>query len=414
VREDYSAYGDAWAYFPHDLARSKAYRWGEDGIAGFCDRYQILCWSLALWNERDAILKERLFGLVPFEANHGEDVKECYFYVDAVPSHAYQRMLYKYPQRAFPYAQLIEENRRRGARDPEFELIDTGIFDDGRYFDVEIEIAKEDDESLLFRITAHNRGPERAPLHLVPQLWFRNTWSWSGADGPRPSIVERDGDLVADDTHAQPLAGLLVSARLGPRVLELPRGARTLFTENETNCERLYGTPSRSRFVKDAFHRRIVDGEQQAVNDERRGTKACGWERVEIDAGASHVMRMRLAPADRGRLSDADLDALVAARRGEADEFYASLHPPRATAEERNVQRQAFAGMIWSKQSYLYDVDIWLDGDDARTPPPQSRERGRNSRWRHLNSMRVMSMPDKWSTPGSPRGISPFTPSSSR
>src|SRR5437764_4484947 len=233
VREDYSANGDAWGFLPHDLARSKAYRWGEDGIAGFCDRYQILCWSLALWNERDPILKERYFGVVPSEGNHGEDVKECYFYLDALPSHAYQRMLYKYPQRAFPYGQLVDENRRRGPGEAEFELIDTGIFDDQRYFDIVIEAAKESEEAIVFRITAHNRGPERAPLHLIPHLWFRNTWSWNSEPVPSPQIAIVDGRVVADDTAARPLAGLLSSSRIGPHVFEVPDDARLLFTDNE-------------------------------------------------------------------------------------------------------------------------------------------------------------------------------------
>nr|MDP9361373.1 glucosidase [Acidobacteriota bacterium] len=307
VREDYSANGDAWSYFPHDLARSKAFRWGEDGIAGFCDRYQILCWSLALWNERDAILKERFFGLVPTEANHGEDVKECYFHLDAVPSHAYQRLLYKYPQRAFPYGQLVDENRRRGPRHPEFELIDTGIFDDGRYFDIVIEVAKEDAGSLVIRITAHNRGPDRAPLHLIPQLWFRNTWSWSGEPVPTPSIsmIDVDGHpaLLADDTHTPALAGLLHDAHVGPHVLEFPSGTQLLFTDNETNGPRVWGpdAQSRSRYVKDAFHRRIIDGEHEAVNPAHTGTKACGWLRVEIAPGASHSMTMRLKPSGTGQ-----------------------------------------------------------------------------------------------------------------
>src|SRR5664279_2799097 len=303
VREDYSANGDAWSYFPHDLARSKAFRWGEDGIAGFCDRYQILCWSLAIWNERDPILKERFFGLVPGEANHGEDVKECYFHLDAVPSHSYQRLLYKYPQREYPYVQLIEENRRRGSHDPEFELIDTGIFDDGRYFDVIIEVAKEDADSLAIRITAHNRGPERAPLHLIPQLWFRNTWSWSGEQVAAPTITAAGASgnpaVLADDTHTPALAGLLHDAHVGPHTLEFPAGTQLLFTDNETNGPRVWGpgAQSRSRFVKDAFHRRIVNGEHDAVNPEQTGSKACGWMRVEIEPGASHTMSMRLRPS---------------------------------------------------------------------------------------------------------------------
>ena len=408
VREDYSGDQDAWKFFPHDLARSKAYRWGEDGIAGFCDRYQILCWSMAFWNERDPILKERLFGLVPNEGNHGEDVKECYFYVDALPSHAYQRMLYKYPQRAFPYQQLVDENRRRGARDPEFELIDTGVFDDRRYFDIEIEVAKEDPETLVMRVTAHNRGPDRAPLHLIPQLWFRNTWSWSGETIATPVIRALDDHtLIADDGAAAPLAGLLHDTRLGAHTLELPDACELLFTDNETNAPRVFGWPqSRSRYVKDAFHRRIIEIERDAVNPERTGTKACGWCRVEIDPGESHVMRLVLSaakdplrgdPSPSSRLRTSD--HIVELRRQEADEFYESIHPKNASDEEKNIQRQAFAGMLWSKQSYLFDVDVWLDGDNPAFPPPAERHLGRNRRWRHLNSMRVLSMPDKWEYP---------------
>ncbi|HEY8130371.1 MAG TPA: glucosidase, partial [Thermoanaerobaculia bacterium] len=402
VREDYSQNGDPWSFLPHDLARSKAYRWGEDGIAGFCDRYQILCWSMAFWNERDPILKERYFGLVPGEGNHGEDVKEQYFYLDAVPSHAYQRMLYKYPQRAFPYAQLVEENRRRGAGEPEFELIDTGVFDDQRYFDIVIEIAKESEDALLFRITAHNRGPDRAPLHFIPQLWFRNTWSWNGSNLPMPAMQAFDGGILADDSTAPPLAGLLADTRLGPHRLELPRDAQLLFTDNETNGPRVFGPPaqSHSRFTKDAFHRFIVNGERDAVNPAQKGTKACGWLRVEIDPGASYAMHMRLLAADRGpRLADREIDKVILERRKEADDFYAAIHPEKASADERKIQRQAFAGLLWSKQSYLYDVDVWLDGDDPNWRPPGSRQHGRNRHWRHLNSMRILSMPDKWEYP---------------
>jgi hypothetical protein len=414
VREDYSADSDPWRYFPHDVARSKAYRWGEDGIGGFCDRYQILCWSMAFWNERDPILKERLFGLVPTEGNHGEDVKECYFYLDALPSHAYQRMLYKYPQAEFPYRQLIDENRRRGSRDPEFELIDSGVFDGGRYFDVEIEIAKEDEDALVFRVTVHNRGPERAPIHLIPQLWFRNTWSWSGraSEQPlsQPLIRAVDGGLLADDSRATPLSGLLHETRLGPRLLELPKDATLLFTNNETNNERLYGSPSRTPYVKDAFHRFIVQGERNAVNPAREGTKACAWMRYEVDPGQSVEMLMRLAPpggaagfsppsASTGGLKPAVPQVVVDTRRKEADAFYDSIHPKNASAEERNIQRQAFAGMLWTKQSYLFDVDVWLDGDDPAVPPPAERHTGRNHRWRHLNSMRILSMPDTWEYP---------------
>jgi hypothetical protein len=418
VREDYSADGEAWAFLTHDLARSKAFRWGEDGIGGFCDRYQILCWSMAFWNERDPILKERLFGVIPTEGNHGEDVKEYYFHVDALPSHAWQRMVYKYPQRAYPYQQLIDENRRRTTRDPEFELIDTGIFDDDRYFDIEIEIAKEDADSIVFRVTAHNRGPERAPLHMIPQLWFRNTWRWGPTPLPQPmisAIIAADGStsLLADDTGTPPLAGLLLPHRLGPQSFELPRGTRVLFTDNETNMGRVFGPEFAplDRYAKDAFHRRIVDGDDSAVNPANRGTKACGWMRVEIDPGDSFVMRMRLSPADRGPQTadhrqeaqrstvDEIVDNTIALRRAEADEFYASIHPAHATDEEKNIQRQAFAGLLWTKQSYLFDVDIWLDGDDPRNPPPPQRPSIRNGRWRHLNSMRILAMPDTWEYP---------------
>ena len=415
VREDYSPDGEAWTFLTHDQARSKAFRWGEDGIAGFCDRYQILCWSMAFWNERDAILKERFFGLIPTEGNHGEDVKEYYFHVDALPSHAWQRMIYKYPQRAFPYQQLIDENRRRTSRDPEFELLDTGIFDDDRYFDIGIEIAKEDADSVVFRVTATNRGPERAPLHLIPQLWFRNTWSWGPVRPPQPVITAVPGTqgsiaLLADDSMTPPLSGLLLPHRLGPHILELPADTRLLFTNNETNMERVYGPQFKSlrRHTKDAFHRRIVGGDESAVNPAQHGTKACGWTRVEIDPGQSYVLRMRLSAADRGpqtaeRLVTSTVDEIVedtiALRRAEADEFYASIHPAKATDEEKRIQRQAFAGLLWSKQSYLFDVDVWLDGDDPRNPPPPRRQSGRNSRWRHLNSMRILAMPDKWEYP---------------
>jgi hypothetical protein len=402
VREDYSADGEAWAWFPHDQARSRAYRWGEDGIAGWCDRYQSLCWALAVWNGRDPILKERWFGLVPNEGNHGEDVKEYYFYTDALPSHAYQRMLYKYPQREYPYRQLLDENRRRGPHDPEFELLDTGIFDDDRYFDIEIEIAKEDEETTVFRVTAHNRGPERAPIHLIPNLWYRNTWSWDPEHPQPPVIVASNEGLLADDTLAAPLAGLLHKSNLGAYVLELPHEARTLFTDNETNAPRVWGSgaTSKSAFVKDAFHRFIAGGEQAAVNPAARGTKACGWMQFDVEPGQSVVMRMVLRPQANGhRHSNDDIDALIATRRHEADDFYATIHPKKASDDERNVQRQAFAGLLWSKQSYLFDVDIWLDGDDPAAPPPQQRQRGRNARWRHLNSMRILSMPDKWEYP---------------
>jgi hypothetical protein len=406
VREDYGADGDAWSYFPHDHARSRAYRWGEDGIAGFCDRYQILCWSLALWNDRDPILKERFFGLVPSEGNHGEDVKECYFYVDALPSHAYQRMVYKYPQAPFPYEDLINENRSRRGGGPEYELIDTGIFDEGRYFDVEVEIAKEDWNVVVFRVTAHNRGPEAAPIHLVPQLWFRNVWAWDDEPRAEPVIrVEQNPDgsrsLLADDSEAPPLPGLLADTRLGPHRLDLPDDAQVLFTNNETNATRVFGNGGRSRsaYVKDAFHRRIVENDLGSCNPAMRGTKACAWVREEVEPGGSVTMRMRLVPGRAPRTSLDWVDEVIAKRRREADEFYAAIHAPRASVEERRIQRQAFAGLVWTKQSYLFDVAKWLDGDNSSFPPPDVRHLGRNRHWRHLNSMRIMSMPDKWEYP---------------
>ncbi|HXI14217.1 MAG TPA: glucosidase [Thermoanaerobaculia bacterium] len=400
VREDYSANGDAWSHLPHDLARSKAYRWGEDGIAGFSDRYQILCWSLALWNENDPILKERYFGLVPSEGNHGEDVKEYYFYLDALPTHSYQRMLYKYPQQEYPYGHLAEENRRRQEQ-PEYELLDTGIFDENRYFDITIEIAKGGPEEIVFQITAANRGPERAPIHLIPQLWFRNVWAWGKGETARPSITARDGSLIADDTMAPPLPGLIADTRLGRRRLEVPKGFELLFTDNETNGERVFGAGnhSRSPFVKDAFHRRIVGEETTATNPSPEGTKACATGRFEVDGGDSVTAVFRLVPDEAPAVSQSELLALVSTRRKEADEFYQSIHPSKASDDEKNVQRQAFAGMLWSKQSYLYDVDVWLEGDNPDSPPPNSRKAGRNVHWRHLNSMRVLSMPDKWEYP---------------
>ncbi len=404
VREDYSANGDAWAYFPHDLARSKAYRWGEDGLFGICDRYQVLVFALALWNERDPILKERLFGVVPTEGNRGEDVKEYYFYLDNTPTHSYMKALYKYPQREYPYARLVEENRRRGGQGPEFELLDTGIFDDDRYFDVFVEYAKADPEDIAMRITVWNRGPERAPLRLLPHLWFRNTWAWSGEPTPEPYI--RMGDpgkrsltLVADERAADPLRGLPFSYRLGARHLYLPEGGRPLFTYNETNAPRVWGPAARSRreYVKDAFHRQLVNGEG-CVNPEELGTKACVDYRLLIAPGSSAVLRLRLTP---GRLPEplADVDRIVDGRQAEADEFYAALQPPAASADEKLVQRQALASLLWTKQVYLFDVRQWQDGDDPRWPPPASRRQIRNSHWRHLNSMRVMSMPDKWEYP---------------
>jgi hypothetical protein len=406
VREDYSPDGDAWGHLPHDLARSKAYRWGEDGIAGICDRYQLLCFAPAFWNGKDPILKERLFGLTPHEGNHGEDVKEYYFHLDNTPTHSYMRFLYKYPQAEYPYARLVEENRRRGGQGLEYELLDTGVFDEDRYFDIIIEYAKASPEDLCIRIEAHNRGPAPAPLHLLPQLWFRNTWSWGLAAGPQPSI--RPGPdspgylcLLTDDSAVQTLSSIPVQYRLGARALYGPPRGRALFTNNETNARRVYGPAhfSRSPHVKDAFHRLLIEGEN-CINPRQRGTKAAlHYLYPAVPAGASVTLRLRLA--DRADLPAPleEVDGVIARRRAEADQFYASLHPPGASADERLVQRQAFAGLLWSKQSYLFDVQRWLEGDDPRLPPPASRLHLRNQHWRHLNSMRVMTVPDKWEYP---------------
>lgn len=404
VREDYSADGRAWDYLSHDHARSKAYRWGEDGIGGICDRYQLLAWSLALWNGKDPILKERLFGVSASEGNHGEDVKEHYFYLDSTPTHSYMRFLYKYPQREFPYAQLVEENKRRGGEGFEYELLDTGVFNQSRYFDVFIEYAKAGPEDIVIRIEAINRGPERATLHLIPHLWFRNTWAWSGQEEPEPVITLADsgGDehvLLADDSAAKLLKNLPFDYQLGRRYLYADAGAEVLFTNNETNMPRVYGSHAVSRkpHVKDAFHRHIVHGEE-AVNSESKGTKAALHYTLEIAAGRSSVVHLRLTDT---ALTDALADAgsIMRERKREAEEFYTALYPPKASVEERRVMRQALAGMLWTKQVYLFDVAKWLKGDDPAIPPPAGRGKIRNRHWQHLNSMRILSMPDKWEYP---------------
>jgi Glycosyl hydrolase family 63 C-terminal domain len=402
VREDYSPAGTAWDHLSHDMARSKAYRWGEDGLAGICDRYQILVFSLALWNERDPILKERAFGLTPSEGNHGEDLKEYYFYLDSTPTHSYMKYLYKYPQAAFPYERLLHENRSRGGRGLEFELLDSGVFDDDRYFDVFVEYAKAGTEDLCIRIEAINRGPEAAPLHIIPQLWFRNTWAWGPARGPEPSIAVADGAqspcIVADDANAPALPNLMFDYRLGKRYLYGDTGAELLFTSNETNFGRLYGMANQHAYVKDAFHRAIVNGERGAVNSDRHGTKACFHYSQVVPPGASFVVHLRLSP-QRIEAPLRDVDQVVRQRKAEADEFYAAIHPGHATEDERMVQRQALASLLWTKQIYLFDVNRWLEGDDPNSPPPASRLFIRNVHWRHLNSMRVLSMPDKWEYP---------------
>ena len=386
VREDYSANGDAWNYLPHDAARSKTYRWGEDGIAGFCDDQQRLCLSLAMWNTRDQILKERLFGLSNSEGNHGEDVKELYYYLDATPTHSYMKMLYKYPQGAFPYGRLLEENARRGKLVPEFELIDTGLFDDDRYFDVFVEYAKASPDAVLMKITVHNRGPEEARLHLLPQVWFRNTWSWK-AGSPRPSLTASGNDAI----HVR-------HETLGDCWCYTEGKRELLFCENETNVHRLYGMPVTSGYFKDGFHDYIIHGERAAVNPGRTGTKAAIHYELTVAPRGSISIRLLLSNAVQ---TDpfATFDALLKQRQTEADAFYAELQEDLANADARAVQRQALAGMIWSKQFYCYDVRQWLEGDSAQPPPPPERRHGRNHDWIHLNNADIISMPDKWEYP---------------
>jgi hypothetical protein len=391
VREDYSAGGTAWDYLPHDHARSRAYRWNEDGLAGICDRHQRICFALALWNRRDPILKERLFGLTGSEGNHGEDVKEYYFYLDSTPTHSYMRLLYKYPQAPFPYANLVAENRQRGRHATEYELVDTGVFDERRYFDVEVEYAKADVEDLLIRIHVTNRGPDAAGLDVLPTIWFRNTWSWS-ADSVRPSLRRADGNVptVALDEPTY-----------GARWLYCDERPELVFTENETNVERLYGVANPVRFVKDAFHRYVVDGDRAAVNPQEYGTKASCIYRLEIPAGETRVLRLRFSDREPAALRPfgRPFDETVAERRREADEFYDAITPPALSGDARTVARQAFAGLLWSKQFYHYVVKDWLEGDPAQPQPPGERRFGRNREWTHVYNADVISMPDKWEYP---------------
>ena len=360
VREDYSAHGDCWNYFPHDHARSRAYRWGEDGLLGICDRECRLCFALALWNGRDPILKERLFGLSNSEGNHGEDVKECYFYLDATPTHSYMKALYKYPQQEFPYARLVEENRRRGREQTEFELDDTGIFDESRYFDVYVEYAKAGPDDFAIRIRAVNRGPERADLTLLPTLWFRNTWSWGRTgEGYWPKgKISRAGDTAVFAEHVS----------LGKFRLDAEGSSELLFTENETDMERVFGVNSATAFVKDAFHRYLIEGRADVVNPHGEGTKAGALYRVTLEAGAAATIHLRLAAEDAAGPFNAD--QVFAARQAEADEFYAAWLSEGYTEESRRIARQAFAGLLWSKQFFHYGVAQWLEGDPAQPPPP--------------------------------------------
>jgi len=386
VREDYSAAGEAWEYFPHNHARSRAYRWGEDGIAGISDNKQRLCLALALWNGRDPILKERLFGLNNHEGNHGEDVKELYYYLDATPSHAYLKMLYKYPQQAFPYNALIEENRRRGKHQPEYELLDTGIFDEGRYFDVFIEYAKAATDDILMRVTAYNRGPGPAPLHILPQLWFRNTWAW-GYDDNRPALTAAASGYCIAAEHGQ----------LGSYHCYCDGAPELLFTDNDTNSARLYGVPA-SGYCKDAFHEAVIQGRKAAVNPRKQGTKACAHYRFTVTAQDKVEVRLRLTRTPHQE-PFSDFEPIFRARLAEADAFYEAIHPKGLDDEGKMIQRQAFAGMIWNKQFYYYDIPQWLHGDPAQPAPPPERYRGRNRKWLHLNNADIISMPDKWEYP---------------
>jgi hypothetical protein len=386
VREDYSDNGDAWNYFTHDQARSRAYRWGEDGIAGISDDRQRLCFALALWNEKDPILKERMFGLANSEANHGEDVKEYYFYLDSTPTHSYMKYLYKYPQREFPYRDLVETNRSRSRGQLEYELIDTGAFDGDRYFDVFVEYAKQDPEDVLIKISVHNRGAEPARLRLLPTLWFRNTWSWE-AGGAKPVLRAVAANVIRAE-HPE----------LGDFTLACDGAPELLFTENESNTEKLWGQPSPSPYVKDAFHRYVVGGERAAVNPEHSGTKAAAHYIIEVGAGGCEVVRLRLAAGSRA-VDFRAFDETMAARLGDADEFYRRIAPPSLSEDERLVHRQALAGMLWTKQFYHFDVEQWLKEHRAHPLIGEARRTVRNGEWFHMLNGDIISMPDKWEYP---------------
>jgi hypothetical protein len=392
VREDYSEDGNAWEFFPHDHARSRAYRWGEDGLAGISDRHQYICFAPAFWNHRDPILKERFFGLTGSEGNHGEDVKEYYFYLDSTPTHSYMKMLYKYPQRAFPYSDLVKVNRQRGFKDFEYELLDTGVFEDDRYFDIWVEYAKATPEDLLIRIVALNRGPDAAPLTILPTLWFRNTWAWGYPHGPmndvprNPSLTWSNGIITADHPAA------------GTYFLHAEGGPDVLFTENETNAARLWGAANAGPYVKDAFHRYLIEDQTDAVNPQRVGTKAAALYHSRVPPGEAHTLRLRLTNT-RMDLPFEDFDARCEHRRKEADQFYATVQNPNLGEDERRIQRQALAGLLWTKQFYYYNIEQWLSGDPALPDPPHGRHHGRNADWEHLNNFDIISMPDKWEYP---------------
>ena len=386
VREDYSEGGDAWNYFTHDQARSRAYRWGEDGLGGISDDRQRICFALALWNGKDPILKERLFGLTNSEGNHGEDVKEYYFYLDSTPTHSYMNYLYKYPQRAYPYEELVLTNRARNRHEMEYELIDTGVFDDDRYFDVFVEYAKDSAEDILIQITVCNRGPEPATLHVLPTVWYRNTWSW-GREAPRPVLQQASAELIVA-SHPD----------LGERFISCEKAVALLFTENETNTERLFGTPNRTPYVKDGINNYIVHGHRFAVNAEKTGTKASAHYPLTVGAGDSQTICLRLHAAALAAPFGERFDAVMKARQKEADEFYATVIPASLDADAGNIMRQALAGMLWSKQFYYYDLERWLEEHGADPFQPKRRA-ARNDRWHHMYNAHILSMPDKWEYP---------------
>jgi len=397
VREDYSADGSAWEYFPHDHARSRAYRWGEDGLAGISDRYQYICFALALWNGKDPILKERLFGLTGSEGNHGEDVKEYYFYLDSTPTHSYMKMLYKYPQAEYPYDDLLSENRRRGFFDFEYELLDTGVFERSRYFDVLVEYAKADPDDLLARVTLFNRGPQAADCFILPSLWFRNTWSWGYPNGPMNDVSGKP--LLKQVPVAPDSAAVEIKhPAAGSYRLYAENADDFLFTENETNLARFGDSRNGNRYVKDAFHRYLVNGEINAVNPAREGTKVAALFRGNIDPGKPLAIRLRLS-ATPPKNPFTEFDAIFDQRLAEADEFYAAIRKPGLGEDEKRVQRQALAGMLWTKQFFYYNVEQWLQGDPGMPPVPATRRHGRNSAWEHLNNFDIISMPDKWEYP---------------
>jgi hypothetical protein len=390
VREDYSENGTAWEFFPFEHSHLRAYRWGEDGIAGICDNHQRLCFALAFWNGRDPILKERLFGLTGNQGNHGEDVKEYYYYLDSTPTHSYMKCLYKYPQTEFPYKQLLEANAGRSRQEPEYELLDTGIFDENRYFDIFVEYAKVDDNDILIRLSLANRGPQTAVLHLLPTLWFRNTWTWNPKE-QKPSMRRgAEGEIEAEQKD------------LGTYRLALDGNPALLFTENESNAQALWGLENARPYVKDSFHQRIVEGREEAVNPEQTGTKACAWYTLNLEPGQTSIVRLRLMrttdPSCLVPYAGADFDGLFAKRIAEADEFY-SFCPKSLSEDGKRVQRQAFAGLLWTKQFYHFVVETWLKGDPGQPPPPAERLQGRDAQWVHLYNEDVLSVPDKWEYP---------------